>query len=90
LVVFLTFTGLSSAAKKGYTKSEITSSKNQYSISSDIAVIVLIIAGLTYITSGGNEQKTSGAKSTIVYAVVGLVIVLFAQTIVYFTINKVK
>lgn len=52
-----------------------------------IAVIVIIIAGLTYITSGGDASKAASAKSTILYAVIGLIVVAFAQLIVQFAIN---
>ncbi len=55
-----------------------------------IAVIMIIIAGLNYITSGGNDQKIATAKNTILYAVIGLVIVAFAQVIVRFTVNAVN
>ena len=53
-----------------------------------IAVIMIIIGGLRYITSGGNSEKTNQAKDTILYAVVGLVIVALAQIIVKFVLNK--
>lgn len=52
-----------------------------------IAVIVIIIAGLNYITSGGDSAKVSSAKSTILYAVIGLIVVAFAQLIVHFAIH---
>lgn len=51
------------------------------------AVIVIIIAGFKYITSGGEASKISNAKTTLVYALVGLVIVVLAQFIVHFTIK---
>jgi len=54
-----------------------------------VSVIVIIIGGLRYITSGGDAQKTAGAKNTILYAVVGLVVVIFAQIIVAFVISEV-
>lgn len=47
-----------------------------------IAVVMLIIGGFRYITSSGNEQNTKSARDTIVYALIGLVIVAFAQIIV--------
>lgn len=53
-----------------------------------VAVIMVIIGGFNYITSGGNEGKVSTAKNTILYAVIGLVIVAFAQALVRFVINK--
>lgn len=53
------------------------------------AVIVIIIAGLRYITSGGDSNSVSGAKNAIIYAVIGLVIVALAQVIVQFVLNRV-
>lgn len=53
-----------------------------------IAVIMIIIAGLRYITSGGKQESVTSAKNTILYAVIGLVIVALAQLIVHFVLNK--
>ena len=53
-----------------------------------ISVFMIMIAGFKYITSGGDSQKTSSAKDTILYAVIGIVVVVFAQVIVKFVINK--
>ena len=53
-----------------------------------LSVIMIIIGGLRYITSGGDSAGTASAKNTIIYAVVGLVIVIFAQVIVNFVIDR--
>lgn len=52
-----------------------------------IAVIMIIVGGLRYITSGGDSGKVSAAKTTIIYALVGLVIVALAQLIVHFVLS---
>lgn len=54
-----------------------------------VAVIMIVIGGFRYITSGGDSGKVSGAKTTIIYALIGLVIVALAQFIVQFVLNKV-
>lgn len=54
-----------------------------------VAVIMIIIGGLKYITSGGDSGNVSGAKNTILYAIVGLVIVALAQIIVRFVLSRV-
>ncbi len=54
-----------------------------------IAVIMLIVGGLRYATSAGNDQAVAGAKKTIMYALVGLLIVAFAQVIVRFVLKNV-
>ena len=55
-----------------------------------VAVIMVIIGGLKYITSGGDSTSTNNAKNTILYALIGLVIVALAQVIVRFVLNKVS
>ena len=52
-----------------------------------IAVIMLFIGGLKYITSTGDAAKVTSAKDTILYAIIGLVVVAFAQLIVRFTLK---
>jgi hypothetical protein len=53
-----------------------------------IAVIMIVIGGFRYITSGGDSGNVSGAKNTILYAIVGLVIVALAQFIVRFVLSQ--
>lgn len=53
------------------------------------AVIMIIVGGLKYILSQGEGSNTAGAKNTILYAIVGLVVVALAQVIVRFVLNKV-
>lgn len=52
------------------------------------AVIMIIVAGFKYITSAGNEQSVTSAKKTLLYAIIGLVIVVLAQIIVRFVLGK--
>ena len=53
-----------------------------------VAVIMIMVGGFKYATAAGDSGKVSSAKSTIVYAVIGLVIVALSQTIVKFVIGK--
>lgn len=53
-----------------------------------VAVIMIIIGGLRYITSGGDSGNVSSAKNTIIYALIGLVVVALAQFIVQFVLDK--
>ncbi len=53
-----------------------------------ISVIMIIIGGFRYITSGGSSEGVGGAKNTILYAIVGLIIVAFAQIIVQFVLQR--
>lgn len=52
-----------------------------------LAVIMIIIAGFRYVTSGGSDEAVKGAKNTILYAIIGLVVVALAQIIVHFVIH---
>lgn len=52
------------------------------------AVIMIIIGGFRYIVSAGDSNSVNGAKNTILYAVIGLVIVAMAQVIVRFVVNR--
>ncbi len=52
------------------------------------ATIVVVFGGFRYVTSGGDSAKVGSAKNTILYAVIGLVVVAMAQVIVRFTLNK--
>ena len=54
-----------------------------------IGVIMIIVGGFRYITSGGNDQNVASAKNTILYAIIGLVIVALAQLIVKYVLNRV-
>lgn len=54
-----------------------------------VAVIMIMVGGFRYVTSAGSETGVAGAKKTITYALVGLVIVALAQIIVHFVINNV-
>jgi hypothetical protein len=53
-----------------------------------IAVVMIIVGGVRYITSGGDSSNISAAKNTIIYAIIGLIIVALAQVIVHFVLNK--
>lgn len=53
-----------------------------------ISIIMIIIGGLKYITSGGDSGKVASAKDTILYSIIGLVIALLAQVIVRFVVNR--
>ena len=52
-----------------------------------IAVIMLIIGGIRYVTSGGDSKKVTDAKNTVLYAIIGLVISFLAFAIVNFVIS---
>ena len=53
-----------------------------------VAVLMIVYAGFRYITSSGADAKVKDAKNTVLYAIIGLVIVALAQLIVKFVLNK--
>ena len=48
---------------------------------------MLIFGGFRYVISGGRKESVTAAKNTILYAVIGLLIALFAYAIIKFVIN---
>lgn len=54
-----------------------------------VAVVLIIINGLKFITSNGDSNAISSAKHGVIYAIVGLIIVALAQVIVRFVLSKV-
>lgn len=52
------------------------------------AVIMVIISGIKFITAQGDPSGISSARSSLLYALVGLVIVAAAQAIVHFVLGK--
>lgn len=57
-------------------------------IAGAIAVVMIVLGGLKYITSNGNADQVKSAKNTIMYAVIGLVVAIAAYAIVGFVIDQ--
>ena len=53
-----------------------------------VAVIMIIIGGIRYVTSNGDASQTKAARDTILYAIVGLVVAIMAYAIVNFVLNS--
>lgn len=43
-----------------------------------LSVVMLIVGGIRYVTSGGDSNAVQGAKNTILYAIVGIVVAFLA------------
>lgn len=54
-----------------------------------IAVVIIIIGGVSYMTSSGDSAKVKKAKDTILYGVIGLIICVLAFAIVNFVITNI-
>ncbi len=54
-----------------------------------VAVAVIIIGGIFFVTSQGDASKVTRARNTILYGVVGLIVALLAFAIVNFVLSSV-
>ena len=52
-----------------------------------LAVIYLIYSGIMYITSAGNAEKATAGENGVVYAIIGIVIILLSFVIVNWVQN---
>jgi len=53
-----------------------------------IFMVLIVWAGLQWMTAGGNEERIKKAKSLITNAVIGLIIVMAAYALTYFVISQ--
>ena len=53
-----------------------------------ISVLMIIYGGIRYTISGGDAAAVTGAKNTILYAIVGLVVAIMAYAIVNFVLTQ--
>jgi hypothetical protein cdiviTM7_00627 len=53
-----------------------------------LSVIMIIFSGIRYVTSAGDAAKTKAAQNSLIYAVVGLIVAIFAWAIVNMVIDK--
>lgn len=53
-----------------------------------VAVVMIIFGGFRYVTSGGSDTSVTSAKNTILYAIIGLIIVAMSQILVHFVISN--
>ena len=68
----------------------VTTIVNIFSVVVGIVAVIMVIWGdFKYITSGGDQSNVTSAKQTIMYAIIGLVIVALAQFLVQFVLERV-
>jgi hypothetical protein len=53
------------------------------------AVIIIILAGLQMVTSGGSSEDIVNARRTLIYAVVGLIVIALARTIIGYVLGRI-
>lgn len=54
-----------------------------------IAIITIIIAGLRYMTSNGDPTKIQGARSALIFALVGIAVIVLADSIIGLVLNHI-
>jgi hypothetical protein len=54
------------------------------------SVIVIILSGLKFVTSGGDSSGISQARSGILYALVGIAVTVIAQSVVLFILDRLQ
>ena len=52
-------------------------------VAGSLAVVFLVVGGIKYVLSRGNEEQAESAKKTMTAAIWGLVIIIMAYAIVY-------
>lgn len=55
-----------------------------------VAVIMIVIGGIKYVTANGNAENIKSAKNTIMYSLLGLIAAIAAQALVVFVVNAFK
>jgi len=53
-----------------------------------IAVIMLVVGGLQYVLSNGDSKRVEGAKNTILYSIIGIVVAVLGYAIVQFVFSS--
>jgi len=56
------------------------------SIMGAVAVLIIVVAGFRFMTSQGNPSEVTTARNAILYALVGLVVIIAAFAIVNFVV----
>ena len=60
-----------------------------YGVAAIEAIVFIVVAGFQMVTSSGDSAKVAKARRTMVYAIVGLLLVLLAFAITNFVLKNV-
>lgn len=60
-----------------------------FAISASIALLMIVVSGFRYIVAHGDPGATANARKGILYAVIGLLVVMAAYSIVAFVVKGV-
>lgn len=59
-----------------------------FGVAGALAILFIVLGGFRYIISDGDAQAAARARNTIIYAAVGLLIIVMAAAIVNFVVGK--
>lgn len=54
-----------------------------------LAVILILVSGYRFVTSGGNPNAITQARQTLMYALIGIIVVAVSQSLILFIFSKV-
>jgi hypothetical protein len=57
-------------------------------VSGSIAILMIIIGGVRYVVSAGDQSAVTGAKNTVMYSMIGLVVIVISAALVSFVLNN--
>lgn len=57
-----------------------------FALSGVVALFLIIFSGIKFITSGGDPKQVEGARQTLTYAIIGLVVIFMS----YFILNTIS
>lgn len=55
-------------------------------LSGVVALFLIVLSGIKFITSGGDAKQVEGARKTLTYAIIGLIVVFFS----FFILNLIS
>ncbi len=61
-----------------------------YLVAGIVAVLVIVIAGFIFVTARGDQSNIARAKNAVLYAVIGLVVVMMAFVITQFVLGRLQ
>ncbi|AKM82239.1 TPA: hypothetical protein DD449_04055 [Candidatus Berkelbacteria bacterium] len=59
-------------------------------IASALLLIAIIYSGIMYITSGGDQTKAENAKKNLLWAIIGMFVILFSYTVIEYLPNFIE
>ena len=84
--------GLNNIPKKNWSNASSITSIFQVAIAAAglVAVAFIVINAIQMATSNGNPEKVKKARNGILYSVIGLIIVIMAEAIIFFVSSNVE